>query len=403
MSNATGDKQYSFTTRLLIADRNMGDELSVAPPIHQEVNNIARDAADFAEISSVPQGDRFYARHGNPTSSRLARVIADLEGGEAGMIFASGMGAITTTLLAFLKSGDHVVTQNNHYIGTTEMTTHVLPQYGVQSTKIDQRSVSAFEEAIQPNTKLILLETPVNPLMHVTDLRAVSELAKSRGILTFCDNTFATSINQRPMEFGVDIVMHSATKYIGGHHDLLSGSITASHQIIDKIWDMSMNTGAIPAPFNSWLALRGIRTLELRVKQQNANGLAIARYLEDHSAVESVYFPGLENHPQHALASAQMSGFGGLLTFELKGGYDAGIKFIQNLKLVKNAGSLGGVCSILIQPAVMFGGRLSKELVEEQGITAGMIRFAAGIENTGDLLTDIGQALDLKKPPTKPA
>lgn len=394
MSDATSNKQYSFTTRLLNADRNMGDELSVAPPIHQGVNNIAKDAPDFAEISSVPQGDRFYARHGNPTSSRLARVIADLEGGEAGLIFASGMGAITTTLLAFLKSGDHVVTQDSHYIGTTEMTTRVLPQYGVESTKVDQRSVSAFEEAIQPNTKLIVLETPVNPLMHITDLQAVSELATSRGILTFCDNTFATSINQRPIEFGVDIVMHSATKYIGGHHDLLSGSITASNQIIDKIWDMSMNTGAIPAPFNSWLALRGIRTLELRVQQQNSNGLAIARFLEDHAAVESVYFPGLENHPQHELASAQMSGFGGLLTFELKGGYDAGINFIQNLKLVKNAGSLGGVCSILIQPAVMFGGRLSKELVEEQGITPGMIRFAAGIENTKDLLTDIEQALD---------
>lgn len=393
MTERASGKQYSFTTRLLNADHDMGDALSMAPPIHQEVNYAAIDAADFAEISSVPQGDRFYARHGNPTSSRLAKVIAELEGGEAGIVFASGMGAITTTLLAFLKSGDHVVTQNNHYIGTTEVTTNVLPQYGIETTKVDQRSVDAFEKAIRPNTKMILLESPVNPLMYVTNMSEVTAIAKSHGILTFCDNTFATSINQRPIEHGVDIVMHSATKYIGGHHDLLAGSITATNDIVDRIWDMSMNTGAIPAPFNSWLALRGIRTLELRVNQQNANGLAIARLLEEHDAITKVHYPGLESHAQHDLASRQMSGFGGLLTFELKGGYDAGISFIQKLKLVRNAGSLGGVGSIVIQPAVMFGGRLSKELVEEQGITPGMIRFAAGIENTPDLLADIEQAL----------
>lgn len=393
MSEGANNDRPGFTTRLLNVDHDMGDDLSMSPPIHQTVNYAARDAADFAEISSVPQGDHFYARHGNPTSSRLARVIADLEGGEAGIVFASGMGAITTTLLAFLKSGDHVVTQNNHYIGTTEVTANVLPQYGIERTTVDQRSVAAFEKALRPNTKMILLETPVNPLMHVTDLGAVAALAKSRNILTFCDNTFATSINQRPMEHGVDIVMHSATKYIGGHHDLLSGSITASNEIVDKIWDMSMNTGAIPAPFNSWLALRGIRTLELRVRQQNVNGMAIAKFLEDHPAIDKVHYPGLESYGQHQLACRQMSGFGGLLTFELSGGYEAGLKLIERLKLVRNAGSLGGVGSILIQPAVMFGGRLSQELVEAQGITPGMIRLAAGIENTADLLADIEQAL----------
>lgn len=394
MSNGESKEQYSFTTRLLNADHDMGDDLSLAPPIHQAVNHAAIDAADFAEKSSVPQGDRFYARHGNPTSSRLARVIANLEGGESGIVFASGMGAITTTLLAFLKSGDHVVTQKNHYIGTTEVTANMLPQFGVESTAVDQRSVEAFEDAIKPNTRMILLESPVNPLMYITDLAAVSSLARSRGIITFCDNTFATSINQRPMEHGVDIVMHSATKYIGGHHDLLSGSITASNEIIDKIWDMSMNTGAIPAPFNSWLALRGIRTLELRVNQQNSNGLAIASLLENHPAIAAVNYPGLKMHAQHELACKQMSGFGGLLSFEMKEGYDAGIKFIEKLKLARNAGSLGGVGSVVIQPAVMFGGRLSKELVTELGITPGMIRFAAGIENTSDLLADIEQALN---------
>ena len=393
MTRFRENRRYGATTQLLYSDMDLSDDWGVSPPIHQSVNGVAADAHEFAEMSSVPLGDQFYARHGNPTTSRLAKVISDLEGGPSGIIFASGMGAITTTLLTFLKAGDHVVAQKSHYIGTTEMVRHILPQYGIEVTLVDQRSIEEFERALKPNTQLILLESPVNPLMHLTDLKAVSDLARSRGILTFCDNTFATPINQRPMEHGVDIVMHSATKYIGGHHDLLSGSITTSQKLTERIWEMSMNTGAIPAPFNSWLALRGIRTLELRVRQQNANAMAIAKFLEEHPAVNRVYYPGLPSHPQYDLAETQMSDFGGLLTFELSGGYEAGKKFIENLDIARNAGSLGGVHSVLIQPAVMFGGRLSEEIVTKQGITPGMIRFAAGIENTAVILQEIEQAL----------
>ncbi|MBL4602865.1 MAG: aminotransferase class I/II-fold pyridoxal phosphate-dependent enzyme [Emcibacteraceae bacterium] len=394
MTKIGDNNSYGLTTKLLYSDIDLSDDWSVSPPIHQSVNAVAADAEEFADISSVPLGDKFYARHGNPTTSRLAKVISSLEGGESGIIFSSGMGAITTTLLSFLKAGDHVVAQTNHYMGTTEMVTHVLPKYGIETTKVDQRDALAFERAVKPNTRLILTETPVNPSMHITDLNFVSELAKSKGIITFCDNTFATPINQKPLEFGVDIVMHSATKYIGGHHDLLAGSITASQTIVEQIWDMNMNVGAIPSPFNSWLALRGIRTLELRVLQQNRNAQAIAELLEESSKVNQVYYPGLKSHPQHGLAQKQMSGFGGLLTFDLKGGYDAGVKFIESLKLARNAGSLGGVYSVIIQPASMFAGRLTKELLEEQGITSGLIRFAAGIENTTDILNDIEQALE---------
>jgi len=394
MTNIGDNNSYGATTKLLYSDVEFSDDHGVSPPIHQSVNSVAESAEEFAEISSVPLGDKFYARHGNLTTSRLAKVIASMEGGESGIVFSSGMGAITTTLLSFLKAGDHVVAQSNHYMGTTEMVTHVLPKLGIESTKVDQRDANAFEKAIKPNTRLILIETPVNPSMHITDLNFVSQLAKPRGILTFCDNTFATPINQKPLKHGVDIVMHSATKYIGGHHDLLAGSITASQSIIEQIWDMNMNVGAIPAPFNSWLALRGIRTLELRVLQQNRNALAIAEVLENHSKVKKVYYPGLKSHPQHELAQKQMSGFGGLLTFDLKGGLDAGIKFIKSLNLARNAGSLGGVYSVVIQPASMFGGRLTDELLDEQGITSGLIRFAAGIENTVDILNDIEQALE---------
>ncbi len=382
----------SMTTRLLNADRRLAGDLGVSPAIHQSVNYIARDAEHLEEISQ-PFGPHYYSRRGNPTSAALARVIADLEGGEMGMVFASGMGAIATSLMAYTRAGDHIVGQANHYIGITEMIDKLLPGYGVEATRVDQTSLAAFEEAIRPNTKLILLETPANPLMQITDLEAVCDLARSRGILTFCDNTFATPINQRPMEWGVDIVMHSATKYIGGHHDLLAGSITASRAVLEPIWDLSMTTGAIAAPFNSWLALRGLRTLELRMARHNANGLAIAGFLEGHPAVGKVYFPGLPTHPQHDLASRQMSGVGGLLTFDLKGGYAAGQAFIKRLKLAAYASSLGGVSSTLVQPAALFGDRLPAAAVEKQGITPGMIRFAAGIENTEDLLADIDQAL----------
>jgi len=394
MSEHIKRRNISATTLLLNADRGMSDELSVSPPLHQSSIGSANDAGHFYDLAAGIMNDKFYARYGNETSSRLAKIIADLEGGEAGMMFASGVGAISTALMALVKGGDHIVAQNSHYMGTTELVTNVLAKFGVEYTTVDQTSVEAFEKAIKPNTAMILMETPVNPTMHITDLQAVCEIAKSKNITTFCDNTFATPINQRPMEFGVDIVMHSATKYIGGHHDLLAGNLTSSQELIEKIWDMSLNMGAVCAPFNAWLALRGIRTMELRVKQQNANASAIAEYLEHHAAIAKVHFPGLKSHPQHDLAARQMSGFGGLLTFDLKGGYDAGTAFIENLEFVQNAGSLGGVFSVVIQPAVMFGGRLSPDEVEKQGISPGLIRFACGIENTSDLIADIDQALE---------
>ncbi|MES2255467.1 MAG: aminotransferase class I/II-fold pyridoxal phosphate-dependent enzyme [Pseudomonadota bacterium] len=386
------DKRYALTTQLLNADRDLAEDHSVSPPLYQSVNFSVLSEEHLDEISE-PLGSHYYTRRGNPTSARLAKVISDMEGGETGMIFASGMGAIATTLMTFLKAGDHVVGQRNHYIGITEMIDKILPEYGVEATRVDQRSVSAFEAAIKPNTKMILLESPSNPLMHITDLKAVCDLARARGIITLCDNTFATPINQRPLDLGVDIVMHSVTKYIGGHHDLLAGSITGPKALVEKVWNLSMVTGAIAAPFNSWLALRGIRTLELRVKQQNANALAIAERLETHPAVKAVFYPGLPSSAQHQLASQQMTGFGGLLTFDLDGGYAAGQSFMSKLRLATHASSLGGVASTLVQPATLFGGRLPSKLVQEQGITPGLIRFATGIENTEDLIADIEQAL----------
>ena len=381
------------TTRVLNADHDPADGNSVSPPLHQSVNFSARDMAHLNEIA-VPQGDRYYTRRGNPTSSRLARAICELEGAESGLITASGMGAISTAILSLVGAGNHVIGQRNHYVGITELLEKILPSFAIETTRVDQRSVQAFANAIRPNTKLIILETPVNPLMHITDLPAVASLARSRGITTLCDSTFATPLNQQPIALGCDIVMHSVTKYIGGHHDLLAGALVGTNALIQRIWDRSLTLGAIGAPFNSWLGLRGIRTLELRMERHNKNGLALAEFLEAHAAVAKVFYPGLASHPQHELAKRQMSGFGGLLTFELKGGHDAAVSFIGKLQLVSFASSLGGVSSVAVQPAALFGEQLSKEVVEEQGITPGLVRFAAGIENTADLLADVQQALE---------
>lgn len=384
--------QRSLTTRLLTADQPLGDDTSVSPPLHQSVNFRARDVRHLQEISA-PMGDRYYARRGNPTSSRLAKVIADLEGAETGLITASGMGAMATAVLSLVQAGDHVIGQSSHYIGSNQLLDVFLPRFGVETVRVDQTSPEDFAKAIRPNTKLIILESPVNPMMHVTDLRLVAALAKRHGIVTLCDNTFATPVNQQPIQLGIDLVMHSVTKYIGGHHDLLAGALVGSKDLIERVWEGSLTLGAIGAPFNAWLGLRGIRTLELRMQRHNTNGQTLAEMLSEHPAVSQVCYPGLPGHPQHALARSQMSGFGGLITFELHGGHDAAVTFIEKLRLVALHSSLGGITSNAIQPAALFGEQLPAEVVARQGITPGLIRLAAGIENTNDLLADVRQAL----------
>ena len=380
-------------TTALHADRSLEINHGIAPPIVQSVTFFADGDEDFSHRASEPMHDHFYSRYGSPTSSRIAKVIAELEGAEDAIMFGSGMAAIATAVLAQVAAGDHVVAQTNHYMGTTKLMNNILPRFGVSVTQVDQTSVEAFERAIRPETKLIMTETPVNPTMQITDLAAVARLAKAKGILTFCDNTFATPINQRPLELGIDLVCHSVTKFIGGHHDLLAGAVAGPSEAVKRTWEMSLVLGGLSAPFNSWLALRGVRTLAMRMRQHNHNALTLANYLEQHPKVARVYFPGLESHPQHQLARQQMSGFGGVLSLVLEGGYAAGAAFLNKLSLVQNAASLGGVDSIAIQPAAMWGGRLSDDVLQEQGIEPGMIRISVGVEETEDLLADVEQAL----------
>ncbi|MFD8812875.1 trans-sulfuration enzyme family protein, partial [Streptomyces sp. NPDC059627] len=275
------------------ADREVLPDRAVAPPIYQTAAFSAPDGDTFARAAVEPRGQDFYTRFGNPNHAQVAAVVAELEGTEAAMVTASGMAALTTAVLALVSAGDHVVGQRSTYGGTASVLLNLLPRFGVSTTLVDQTSPEAFAEALTPQTRLILVETPSNPLLQITDLRAVADLAGAHDVLTMADNTFATPLNQRPADFGIDLVWHSATKYLNGHTDVSAGVLAGPAELLDRVWDAGLLTGAVLGPFDAWLLLRGIRTLPLRLPRHNANGQALAEALEAHPAVSRVHYPGL--------------------------------------------------------------------------------------------------------------
>ncbi len=334
-----------------------------------------------------------YPRYFNtPNQEYLSKKIAALEHAEAGMIFGSGMAAISTTFLAFLKAGDHIVLQNTLYGGTSNFIQEEFPKLGIDYTFTNGLSISDFEAALKPNTKLIHIETPSNPLMTITDMEVVAQLAKSKNILTTIDNTFASPVNQNPIDFGIDIVIHSATKYLGGHSDILAGAVASKQEHMDKIWNTAKNYGGSLSDFMVWMLERSIKTLVVRVKEQNRNAKKLARFLAKHEDVKKVYYPGLKSHPDYELSKRQMKGFGGMLSFELKDGLDASI-FLRSLKLIKPSMSLAGVESTMLLPALTSHALLSKEERESVGIGDNLIRFSVGIESAKDIKEDIEQAI----------
>lgn len=367
---------------------------SVAPPIVQTSSFAAGSGEEFVQVATERRGSAFYTRYGNPNHAQVAAVLADLEGAAAAMVFASGMATITTTALALLKAGDHVVAQRSTYGGTASLLLNVLPRFGVSCTQVDQTDPAAFEAALQPQTRLVLVETPSNPLLEVTDLPAIAALAHRAGALVVADNTFASPVNSRPLELGVDLVWHSATKYLGGHSDLSAGVLAGSAELLDRVWDTAVITGATLGPFDAWLLLRGMRTLPLRVRQHNANGLALAAALQEHPAVTAVHYPGLATHPQHKVAAAQMSGFGGVLSLELADGYPAAEAFIAGLRYARRAASLGSVETLVVHPAAMWAAMLAPDQLDDAGVDPGLVRLAAGIEDTDDLVNDVLQSLN---------
>lgn len=334
-----------------------------------------------------------YPRYFNtPNQEALGKKIAALEGAEAGLIFGSGMAAISTSLLAFLSQGDHVVLQNALYGGTHNLILEEFHKFGITYTFTKDLTITSFEQAIQPNTKVIYIETPSNPLLKITDIKAVANLAKEKGIVSMIDNTFASPVNQTPLAFGIDIAIHSATKYLGGHSDILAGAVAASEAHITQIHSLAKNFGGSLSDFTVWMLERSIKTLGLRVKQQNYNAQLMAEFLQDLDAVVKVYYPGLPTHPDHELARSQMFGFGGMLSFELKEGIDAK-DFQDQLQLIKSSMSLAGVESTMLNPSKTSHSLLTPEEREKQGISDGLIRFSVGIEEVEDLQDDILQAL----------
>jgi methionine-gamma-lyase len=336
----------------------------------------------------------FYTRHGNPNHAELGDAVAALEGTERGLVFGSGMAALTTTVLALVRSGDHVVAQKSMYGVALKLVQSLLPRLGVDFTLVDQTDVSAWERAVTPSTRLFLIESPSNPRLEVTDIAAVAKIARDRGIVTLADNTFASPVNQRPIDLGIDLVWHSATKYLAGHSDASAGVVVGPATLIDTIWNMSLTVGAVLGPFDAWLVMRGIRTLHLRVARHNATGATIAAHLSERADVAVVYYPGLVAHPSHTVAARQMAEFGGVVSFELRGGFDAAARMIERLELFQLSASIGSVESLAVHPASMWGTALSDDQIAAAGLQPGLVRLSCGLEDPADLIYDLDRALN---------
>ena len=335
-----------------------------------------------------------YPRYFNtPNQEALCRKIAALEHTGAALIFGSGMAAISTALLAFLKAGDHIVLQRTLYGGTYNLVTEEFDKFGIEFSFTDGWTVADFEDKIKENTKVIYIETPSNPLLTITDLAGIEKLSKKHGLVSMIDNTFASPVNQNPADFGIDIIIHSATKYMGGHSDICAGAVASSKENITRIFALAKNLGGSLSDYTVWLLERSMKTMGIRVRAQNKNAQRIAEYLANHKDVSAVYYPGLESHPSHELAKSQMEGFGGMLSFELNEDYDASA-FQKNLRLIKSSMSLAGVESTVLSPAQTSHSLLSAEERKLQGIGDGLIRFSVGIEEPEDLIADMEQALE---------
>jgi cystathionine beta-lyase/cystathionine gamma-synthase len=334
-----------------------------------------------------------YARTQNPTRTALEECLASLESAKYGLCFSSGLGA-TNTVMNLLSQGDHVVVGEDVYGGTYRIFDKVFRRYGIEFSFIDSTDVNNTAKAIKPNTKMIWLETPTNPLLRLADLEAHVKLAREKKLISVVDNTFASPYFQRPLELGVDVVVHSTTKYLGGHSDVVGGAILTSREDLYETLKFHQNAvGAVPGPFDSWLVMRGIKTLAVRMREHEKNATAIAQFLEKQDVIEKTYYPGLPSHPQHALAKKQMHGFGGMVSIVLKGGMDSAKKFLEATKLFALAESLGGVESLIGHPATMTHASIPKEDREARGIADGLIRLSVGIEDLDDLMGDIKHAL----------
>jgi methionine-gamma-lyase len=389
---------YDFSSGT-IAARN-GTEVdnaykSMGIPIYMTNNYLFDDVQQGADFCYSADNGHCYTRISNPTNDELGKALAALEGAEYGIPFSTGVAAISTLALTLLKAGDHVICDDTTYSATAYIFRTLLPKFGVESAILNFADYDAVEKAVKPNTKLIYFETPCNPTMKVIDIARIARIAKSCGAVSAMDNTFATPFITKPIELGVDVVMHSTTKFICGHGDAMGGALVGPKKIMDLIREDGLkNLGGTASPFNSFLMLRGLKTLEIRMDRLSATAGQVAEFLEKHPKVERVLYPGLPSHPQYEIAKKQMKKFGGLLTFEVKGGVKAGVTLMNSIRLCALAVSLGEANTLLQHPASMTHWYVPKEAREAGGITDGLVRMAVGLENPGEIIADLNQALE---------
>lgn len=393
------DYTYMSKASLFTKAVHAGDDRSshfgaLSVPIYPASVYAFADADEGAAIHNEEKDGYYYGRLGNPTQRALEAAMVDLENGGSALALASGMAAISAAVFSVCKAGDHIVAPRSMYSTAINFLQHVNERFGIETTFVDGTDGESYRAAIRPNTRLFWIETPSNPLVLITDINAVASIGREHGITTVADNTFATPFNQRPLELGVDAVVHSATKYLGGHSDLTAGVLVGSGEVVEAArHGANKFYGGNIAPQVAWLVLRGIKTLALRMERHNANAYAIANMLGDHPKVKAVFYPGLESHPNHDIARRQMSGFGGMIGFDL-GSVEAGKAFANAVQLCALATSLGGVETILQHSASMTHATLSPEDRLKAGITDGLIRLSVGVEDVNDLMADINQALD---------
>ncbi len=373
---------------------------ALALPIFDTATYTFESTADLREFMErrmwgPVEGRSEYGRYGNPTVFAVEARIAALAAGQAAVLMSSGMAAVTSTLLSLLYAGDHLVITDDSYRRTRQFCLTFLKRWGITSTMVPAGDLEKLEGAIQPNTKIIVSESPTNPYLRVIDMEQFVEIAERHKVKTLIDSTFSTPINQRPLEYGVDLVVDSATKYLGGHNDLLAGVVVGSESLMAMIRQNQWVLGAVCDPHTAYLIQRGLKTLALRVRQQNRSALKLAEFLEDHDRVSRVWYPGLRSHPDHNVARQQMRGYGGVVSFELNGDLDTTSRFIDAVRLPLIASSLGGVETLIEQPALMSYFELSTEERLEVGIKDNLVRLSVGIESTEDLIADLSQALQV--------
>jgi len=388
-------QEKSFHTLAVHAGEDRTENFgAVSVPIYTASVFAFTDADEGAAIHNHQKEGYFYGRLGNPTQTALEKAVAELEAGESALAFASGMAAISAAILTVVKSGDHIVAPASMYSTTTFFLKHLSENFGIETSFVDATDAENYANAIQPNTKILWIETPSNPLVKITDISAVAKIAQENKITTIADNTFATPFNQRPLDYGVDLIVHSATKYLGGHSDLTAGLMVGKKELVEKArLETTKLYGGNIAPQVAWLVLRGIKTLPLRMERHNLNASALADMFSKHPKIKAVFYPGLETHQNHDVAKRQMKGFGGMIGFDV-GGVEAGKTFVNNVKICTLATSLGGVETIVQHSASMTHAGLSPGERLKAGVTDGLIRFSVGIEDVRDLIADLEQALD---------